>query len=137
MLFNLNKAEGQYFEVSISHDGDIAQAVAMVPNLNWSYSVQVDGYKANGDSQNPAKMPESYTVPGVSGPESNGVVLADPQGASTVQKDAELAKKADLLEQKKRETMKRREAMARRAEVKKLAKMVKQQAKVAKRGDTA
>jgi holo-[acyl-carrier protein] synthase len=34
-LFDLNDVEGQMCEISISHDGGWAQAVAMVPDTNW------------------------------------------------------------------------------------------------------
>lgn len=33
-IFEVEKVEGQYCEVSISHDKDIAQAVALVPSLD-------------------------------------------------------------------------------------------------------
>ncbi|KAF2275671.1 uncharacterized protein EI97DRAFT_69223 [Westerdykella ornata] len=33
--FDLDSVEGQFFEVSISHDGEYAQAVAMVPVVHW------------------------------------------------------------------------------------------------------
>lgn len=34
-LFDVDEVEGQFCEVSISHDGTIAQAVAMVPAIDW------------------------------------------------------------------------------------------------------
>lgn len=34
-VFDIQRVEGQFFEVSITHDNGIAQAIAMVPSLDW------------------------------------------------------------------------------------------------------
>lgn len=34
--FDINAVDGQFCEVSISHDDEFAQAVAMVPRVDWA-----------------------------------------------------------------------------------------------------
>jgi hypothetical protein len=49
-LFDVNTVEGQFCEISITHDADIAQAIAMVPTITWSRdSVQDATWKYAGD----------------------------------------------------------------------------------------
>jgi hypothetical protein len=44
--FDVNALEGQFCEVSITHDADLAQAIAMVPKVFWSHdSLQPDNWK--------------------------------------------------------------------------------------------
>lgn len=48
--FEVNAVEGQFCEISITHDAGIAQAVAMVPTITWSGdSVQGATWKNVGD----------------------------------------------------------------------------------------
>jgi holo-[acyl-carrier protein] synthase len=35
-IFHVNTVEGQFCEISITHDAGIAQAVAMMPTITWS-----------------------------------------------------------------------------------------------------
>jgi hypothetical protein len=49
-VFDLNQVEGQLCEVSISHDNDTAQAVAMVPPMPWLL----------GKEEYPSKGKQSY-----------------------------------------------------------------------------
>lgn len=48
--FDVDTVEGQFCEISITHDADIAQAVAMVPTVTWSNdSVQDATWTNAGD----------------------------------------------------------------------------------------